>query len=100
MPPVSGEDLIGALQSELPIPISISELPRTGVLGLCVNLITIVRHDEVDPVEHILRAFEEEGFEAACFPGSPSEAERGKQMAAERVSIASSCAFPARRRIS
>ena len=84
MPPVSGEDLIGALQSELPIPISISELPRTGVLGLCVNLITIVRLDEVDPVEHILRAFEEEGVEATCFPGAHDrESERSREREAD-----------------
>ena len=80
MPEVSGADLIGALQCELPIPISISELPATGVLGLCVNLITIVHHDEVDPVEHILKAFVEDGVNATCFPGAHDrESERSRQ---------------------
>jgi hypothetical protein len=41
-PLVTGTDLVTAIQTELPIPTSDLELPPTGLLGLCVNLITIV----------------------------------------------------------
>jgi hypothetical protein len=67
---ISGADLVTAIQSELHIPIAVSELPPSGILGLGINLITIVSHDEEDPVELIMSAFKEEGVEASCFPAS------------------------------
>jgi hypothetical protein len=60
-PPISGLDLVSAIQEEVPIPTTISGLPPNGILGLCVNLITIVRHDEEDPVELIMRVLKDEG---------------------------------------
>jgi hypothetical protein len=66
---ISGAELISAIQGELHIPTSVSELPPTGILGLRVNLITIVHHDEEDPLELILRALEDIGVESTCFPG-------------------------------
>jgi hypothetical protein len=65
---VCGRDLIDAIQSELPIPASQSELPLTGILGICVNLITIVHNYEEDPIEVILRVLSEEGLNFICFP--------------------------------
>ncbi len=56
-PIVIAEELVLAIQSELPIPVTPSQLPTTGVLGLCVNLATILRHDEEDPIECIVRTF-------------------------------------------
>jgi hypothetical protein len=69
-PLVSGADIVMAIQSELAIPSKESELPAVGLLGLCINLITIVRHDEEDPVECILRGFDDEQVDCACFPGA------------------------------
>ncbi len=61
----------------IPIPTKSAKLPPTGLLGLCVNLATIVRNDEVDPVECLIRALSEAGLDFACFPGEYSrEAER------------------------
>ena len=40
-----GVDLAAAIQDEMKIPAAASELPPVGVLGLCVNVITIVRND-------------------------------------------------------
>jgi hypothetical protein len=37
------------------------ELPPVGVLGLCVNIITIVRNDVEDPIEFVLKALIEGG---------------------------------------
>ena len=56
-PTICGEDLVSVLQTELPIPTSVSQLPPSGILGICVNLITIVVHSEEDPVELVLDAF-------------------------------------------
>ena len=50
-PKICGEDLVTTLQSELPIPTSASQVPISGILGLCVNMITIVYNSEEDPVE-------------------------------------------------
>jgi hypothetical protein len=69
-PPVTGAEVIGAIQSELPIPTSTADLPPTGVLGLCVNIATIVSHDEEDPVESIIKALRDRGLEYSCFPGT------------------------------
>jgi hypothetical protein len=69
-PLVRGTDLIYAIQAELPIPTSASELPPAGVLGVCINLITIVRHGEEDPIECILTAFSDCGVDFICFPGA------------------------------
>ncbi len=50
------------------IPTKSSELPPVGVLGLCINAITIVRNDIEDPIELVLKAFIDNGVEAVCFP--------------------------------
>jgi hypothetical protein len=77
---VSGTDLVAAIQSELPIPTTISELPSSGILGLCINLITIVHAEEEDPVECIVRAFEDAGIDFTCFPGEyDRESQRNKE---------------------
>jgi hypothetical protein len=68
-PQICATDLINAIQTELPIPTSASDLPPAGLLGLCVNLITIVRHSEEDPIECILAGFTVEGVDFICFPG-------------------------------
>jgi hypothetical protein len=65
-----GIDLVATIQNELKIPATASELPPVGVLGLCINLITIVRNDSEDPMEFILNALIDGGVEAACFPGA------------------------------
>ena len=57
----SGADLVGAIQSELMITNLSLELPPVGVLGLCVNIITIVRNDVEDPIEFVLKALIEGG---------------------------------------
>ena len=54
---VCAEDLVAAIQTELDIPTSVSEIPPSGVLGILVNLITIVAHSEEDPIEQICSAF-------------------------------------------
>jgi hypothetical protein len=69
-PQLNAEDLVEAIQSELKTPSQTSELPPVGVLGLCVNVITIVRNDFEDPIESIMKAFSDSGVEAVCFPGS------------------------------
>jgi hypothetical protein len=69
-PQVSGEDLIAAIQEEVPIPTTISDLPPTGLLGLCVNLVTIVHHEEEDPIENVLRTLSEGGIQLICYPGT------------------------------
>jgi hypothetical protein len=69
-PLVCGADLICAIQTEVPIPTSASELPPAGLLGVCVNLITIVRHAEEDPIECILTALTDGGVDFICFPGA------------------------------
>ena len=66
----TGNDLVATIQNELNIPTTASELPSVGVLGLCINLITIVRNDDEDPIELIMNAFNVGGVEAACFPGA------------------------------
>ena len=48
---VCGAELVSAIQAELAIPTVIAELPPSGLLGICVNLITVVHHAEEDPVE-------------------------------------------------
>jgi hypothetical protein len=68
-PLVTGSDLVGAIQAELPIPTSASELPPSGLLGLCVNLITIVMHTEEDPIEEAVAALNKAGVEFICIPG-------------------------------
>jgi hypothetical protein len=65
-----GVELVGTIQNEMKIPGTASELPPVGVLGLCVNVITIVRNDSEDPMEFILNALILGGVEAACFPGA------------------------------
>jgi hypothetical protein len=88
-PPVSGVDLIGVIQEELPIPTSISELPPTGILGLCVNMITIVCKAEEEPMERILRALEEDGVEATCIPGTHDrESERARERGIDNCEVA------------
>jgi hypothetical protein len=67
---ISGADIVNAIQGEVPIPTEISVLPDAGVLGLCINLITIVCHDEEDPIECILRVFIDGEVEATCLPGA------------------------------
>jgi hypothetical protein len=69
-PLVSPTELLVAIQSELPIPITSSSLPPTGLLGLCVNLATITCHVEEDPIEDILRIYSERGIDATCYPGA------------------------------
>jgi hypothetical protein len=59
VPPISGEELVTAIQSELHVPTAVSELPPSGILGLGINLITIVHHDEEDPIELILRTLKD-----------------------------------------
>jgi hypothetical protein len=66
----TGADLVGSIQNELHIPTSASELPTTGVLGLCVNLITIVCQEEEDPIELILSSLSDGGVDSICFPGT------------------------------
>ena len=66
----SGEELVDTIQNELVIPTSPSELPPAGVLGLCVNIITIVRHDSEDPIEFIMKTLADGGVESMCFPGA------------------------------
>ena len=78
-PLVTATDLVGAIQSELPIPASSSQLPPTGLLGLCVNLATIVRHNEEDPAEYILRALSDKGIEFTCFPGAYDRESKRKE---------------------
>jgi hypothetical protein len=68
-PQISGADLVGALQAELPIPTSASELPPSGLLGLRVNLITIVHHAEEDPIEEAVGALKGAGVDFICLPG-------------------------------
>ena len=67
-PLVTGTDLVTAIQTEVPIPTLPSELKPTGLLGLSVNLITIVLHAEEDPIECIVRALTETGIDFICFP--------------------------------
>jgi hypothetical protein len=69
-PTVCGEDLVEALQTELPIPTSASDIPSSGLLGVCVNLVTIVCHAEEDPIEYVLAALTEGGVDFTCFPGA------------------------------
>jgi hypothetical protein len=68
-PLVSGADLVSAIQAEMPIPTSASELPPSGLLGLRVNLITIVHHAEEDPIEEAVAALKDAGVEFICIPG-------------------------------
>jgi hypothetical protein len=68
-PVVSGVDLVAAIQSELPIPTSTLELRPAGLLGICVNIITIVSNAEEDPIECILKVLNDDGIEFICFPG-------------------------------
>ena len=85
---VTAADVVAAIQSELPIPTTASEVPVTGVLGLCVNLATIVRHDEEDPIELILRAFNGSGIESHCFPGAHErESVRLKEIETEKNGV-------------
>ena len=70
VPLPSGAELVGTIQNDLAIPTSVSELPPAGILGICVNLITIVSHDSEDPIEIILRTLSDEGLEFVCFPGA------------------------------
>ena len=44
-------------------------MPPVGILGFCLNLITIVSHDTEDPIEPILKTLSEAGVESFCFPG-------------------------------
>jgi hypothetical protein len=77
----SGAELVGAIQNDLAIPTSQSELPPAGILGLCVNLITIVSHDSEDPIEMILTTLSDGGVEFACFPGAyERESERKREI--------------------
>ncbi len=69
-PQVSGADLVSSIQTELAIPTVLSEIPPAGLLGLCVHLITIVQHDEEDPIECIVRALTDAAVNFSCFPGS------------------------------
>jgi hypothetical protein len=82
----SGADLVGSIQNDLSIPTSASELPTTGVLGLCVNLITIVSQDEEDPIELLLTTLSDRGVESICFPGAY---ERESKRQTERDSVPS-----------
>jgi hypothetical protein len=59
-PHVRGADLIAAIQSEMPIPTSTLELHPTGLLGMCVNIITIVSNAEEDPIECISKALNDD----------------------------------------
>jgi hypothetical protein len=68
-PLVRGADLVAAIQSELPIPTSTLELRPAGLLGICLNIITIVNNAEEDPIECILTVFNKDGIEFICFPG-------------------------------
>jgi hypothetical protein len=79
-PPVTAADVVAAIQSELPLPASVEDLPPTGVLGLCINVATVVSHDEEDPVESIIRALSDRGVESSCFPGAADrESSRKKE---------------------
>jgi hypothetical protein len=69
-PLIIGTDLIAAIQTELPIPTSAIELAPAGLLGVCINLITIVQPTEEDPIECILSALIDGGFDFICFPGA------------------------------
>ncbi len=69
-PTITPTDLIVAIQSELPIPITLSELPPTGILGMIVNLSTIVSNDAEDPIEYVEKTFFDRGIKASVFPGS------------------------------
>lgn len=73
-PRVSGADLVAAIQTELPIPTSTSELPPSGLLGICVNFITIVHHTEEDPIEEAIDALNQVGAKFICIPGSHDRA--------------------------
>jgi hypothetical protein len=66
----SGADLVGTIQNDLAIPTSVSDLPPAGILGVCVNLVTIVSHDSEDPIEIILKTLSDKGLELVCFPGA------------------------------
>ncbi len=64
----------------MPIPTEVAELPPTGILGLCVNIATIVHVDVEDPVECLIMALTEVGIDFTCFPGAYSrETERLKE---------------------
>jgi hypothetical protein len=69
-PMVCGEDLVSALQTELTIPTSASDMPSSGLLGVCVNLVTIVCHAEEEPIEYFLTALTDGRVDFICFPGA------------------------------
>ncbi len=69
-PLVTGIDLVTAIQTEVPIPTLASELKPVGILGLIVNLITIVVHSEEDPIESIVSSLKEAGVDFMCLPGA------------------------------
>jgi hypothetical protein len=88
-PPVSGADLVAAIQTELPIPTSASELPPSGLLGLCVNFITIAHHAQEDPIEEAEVALNQAGAKFICIPGPHERAstrQRERESSAHGVS--------------